>query len=730
MKLLERAYPWLLGSPVVLPLVIWSGFIYPYLVPKTLLFYALSLVTFAVFVLLVAYGHSFYWSRLKRKELWIPGALLVLAYIASIFGIDFYHSFWSIFVRGDGLLMLAGTVVGFYLLLLYADRIFLNWLVRAIAAVGTIVALYGIGEWLFAGGRVGSLLGNAAFFAGYLGVALFATLLAGNAAPREWQRWIYSGAVLQIVAIILSATRGTIMALGTAAVVAVLYIAWGRRGTARTIAVSALGVGVVLLGLFFAFRSELAHVAFQPIARIASIGTADSDVSSRLFIWKNMLGEIEQHPLLGVGAEHVDVLFNHFYDPTQISEEWFDRSHNAFLDYAAQYGVFGLLLYLALIGSFAVVAKRLWVHGDIRAAELAILAAITYAVQNFFVFDTISSFWLLLTLLALFASRADQESRRTAWTLPNSATYLAWPVAVGLILLIFPVSLQPAIAAYDLAHAYLYQLTDVSKETSYLSHGIALGTYGDLEYGYESYDMYTGTQAIKLTGAPREAAYHAAVSILTDNFNRYPYDARTSLYLAHVLSLAPPEVGVDTQLLSKSLNRTVALSPKRAQSWYIQLNIVLTEANTHPPLSPERVAGYAKAKEILTEYLKLVPTLSEPHFVLAELERSSGDSTSAAAEAALGKTYYRPDTEAARRAAGYYEAVKDWSDAEFFLNEIVARVPTDTASRYDLAKVAFLSGDYFTAESIVSLLQTEQPEFLKTDPAFLAAFMAYEQSKH
>src|SRR3989344_2776262 len=322
MNYLERAYPWLLLAPVFLPVIIWGGLISPYLVPKTLLFYAISSLSVGVFVILAANGRAFYYARLSYWETWIPALLILLAYGTSFIGIDFYKSFWSMFVRGDGLLMLSCAVASFYLILVYTDRAFFARLLCAVAVVGSAVALYGIGEWLLGGGRIGSLFGNAAFFAGYLGISLFATLLAAG----------------------------------------LVYGAYGvfyGKGKARTISTSVL-VGLVLVGgLFFAFRTTLAQIPFEPIARIASISLSDGTVSSRLFIWEHMLTEIQKSPWSGVGAEHIDVLFNRFYDPTQIVEQWFDRSHNAFLDYTAQYGIGGLLLYLALIAAFFTSALRL-----------------------------------------------------------------------------------------------------------------------------------------------------------------------------------------------------------------------------------------------------------------------------------------------------------------------------------------------------------------------------------
>ncbi|MFZ2500523.1 MAG: hypothetical protein WAW90_00870, partial [Minisyncoccia bacterium] len=382
----------------------------------------------------------------------------------------------------------------------------------------------------------------------------------------------------------------------------------------------------------------------------------------------------------------IDVLFNRFYDPTQIYEQWFDRSHNAFLDYMAQYGIGGLALYLALIGAFFTTALRAARRG-VQYAGIFALLAVSYGIQNFFVFDTISSFWLLLALLAGFLVVSFENVPRRALYLPVEARYVSWIFVLALGVLIVPVSIRPVLAAHDLAQAYAYHLTDVSKETKYLSHGSALQTYGNLEYGYEAYDMYANNQAAVLTGQSRIDAYQASLSVLMANFDRYSYDARTALYLAHVISLVPPTVTIDQNLLSAALERAVRLSPNRSQPWYILANLSISMANSYPPKSSERIAGYAAAQDILTRYIQLVPTLSQPHFVLAQLLYASGDVAGASAEAAKGKEYYTSDLETAHRAVGYYESVLDLPNAEFFLAEVIQLNPADIAAAEDLAKI-------------------------------------------
>lgn len=729
-KSIERVYPWVLLSPALLPVVLWGGLIYPYLVPKTLLFYAISFIAAGMFAILATHRSAFFWSRLRRFEAWIPAALLVLAYVASAFGEDFYKSFWSLFIRGDGLLMLTCAVTSFYLILLYADRKFFERLLRATASVASLVAVYGIVEWMLGDDRIGSLLGNAAFFAGYLGIAFFATLLAAQTLSRFWRRAAHFGASLQIIAIILSATRGTILAFVIACGVALAYTACFGKERLRVWSAGILTALIILSGLFFAFRAELSLVSFNPVARIASISLSDETVNSRLFIWKNMVTEIQKSPWLGVGAENIDSLFNRFYDPTQIYEQWFDRSHNAFLDYAAQYGVGGLLLYLALIGSFFTITIRLIrQRKELYEAKLFALLAITYAVQNFFVFDTVSSFWLLLALLASFIAVSSEETPREALPFAPWMRGSSWFFAAILLYLIIPMSIRPALAAYDLAHAYTYQLTDVSKEAEYISRGSALGTYGDLEYGYQVYSMYIHNQTAVLTGKALSDAYKTALTVLSANFNRYVSDGRTAIYLAHVLSLAPEGISIDDNLLSSALARAIEKSPKRSQAWYILANLSIRNANAHPTGSKEWVAGYRAAQDILTRYIDLVPALSTPHFVLAELLRALGNTQEAVAEASKGRELYVPDIETARRAVGFYESMNDWQNAQFFLKEVATLPPGDIMALYDLAKVTYLAGDPAGAADIVATLRATNPDILKTDMNFLNAITVYEQSK-
>jgi uncharacterized protein (DUF885 family) len=82
-----------------------------------------------------------------------------------------------------------------------------------------------------------------------------------------------------------------------------------------------------------------------------------------------------------------------------------------------------------------------------------------------------------------------------------------------------------------------------------------------------------------------------------------------------------------------------------------------------------------------------VPGLSEPYFVLAQLEYATGDVTASLGSAAAGKRYYKPDLTTAMRAATYYENVRDLPSAAWFLAEVVRLDPANKAAVDDLAKI-------------------------------------------
>jgi tetratricopeptide (TPR) repeat protein len=286
---------------------------------------------------------------------------------------------------------------------------------------------------------------------------------------------------------------------------------------------------------------------------------------------------------------------------------------------------------------------------------------------------------------------------------------------------LYPVSIQPALANLYLANGYRHHVEDVRRATTSFEKGLSLNTYADIEYGYQAYEMYTSHQVVMLAGEERVFAYRFALETLTANFNRYTYDGRTAMYLAHVLDLTPPEVERDEAFEREVINRATELSPKRLQSWFILANISLRKGDTAGSVS-EKSRWYKEATGIIEEYAQLVPASAEPRYVLANIYFSLGDVVRAKKWADEGLPLYTHlDVEAARRAFRYYIAVEDWPHAERFMKDILGEEPDNYPLLYDFAKVRFLQGAREEALAIVGRLRIVAPELVASDPAFLQA---------
>lgn len=741
---LAKIFPYLLIAPAILPLVYVSGLVFPYISVKIFLLWGFGIVATSIFTYLALTGREFFYSRLRDPISWIPIVLLIIEYVASYYGMGFYHSFWGLFERGDGLLTSTIITALFYLLLISSDRPLLEKLVKTVLVIAGAVAGIAVLQWIttiFGGtsaflppvtGRIGSTLGNAAFLAGYLGMALFVSLIVMRDSVGRWLTISRTVIVLSILAILFAATRGTILALLAASFIAVVYAAFAGRDSLKKKARYGLIAILVLAALFVGFRSNLANFPFEPVRRMASISLTDGTVASRLFVWQNIGAEAMKRPWMGYGAEHVSQLFDKIYDPSKIIEQWFDRSHNAYLDYFAQYGVFGLALYLALICAFAVSAWKLYrkeEYGLLNYGFLFLLFIATYAIQNFFVFDTPHSLWLLYVMFAALLILLD-DSLPTPLSSRKMPVFFPILASAVILIAIIPTVIQPLRANILLTNGYLLHLVDVNKANEDFKKGLSLGTFADLEYGYNAYSLYTEHQVTQLTGDPLKAGYDYALTLLTENFRKYPYDARTATYLAHVLDTAPPGVAVDDAFDKEVLARAIELSPLRAQAWYMTVNISLRSADVLPDGSLEKTKYYREAIKVLEEYAALEPSLPVAPYILANIYYKLGDKATAGKWADKGLSVYTDaDLAAARPAVKYYLAINDWRNAVRFLADIVDDNPSDIDALYDLAKVLYLAGDPAASERVVEKIRSTNPDILKTDLNFLNAITSYESQR-
>ena len=151
------------------------------------------------------------------------------------------------------------------------------------------------------------------------------------------------------------------------------------------------------------FVSLLIFLPFVPPAVIHRIGTvgqsiASADMGGRVTMWKKSIEVLAQHPLLGVGGGAVDHMIG-------------GAVHNTFLSVAAETGIVGLVLFLAILGLVVYEAIRL--PKTISALWLAIFMTWLIGIVSLsWEFRKVT--WILLSFMIIESSlcrQADEEEK-------------------------------------------------------------------------------------------------------------------------------------------------------------------------------------------------------------------------------------------------------------------------------------------------------------------------------
>ncbi len=198
----------------------------------------------------------------------------------------------------------------------------------------------------------------------------FLVQIGASEKNKVLRRWFFVMVPLQILAIVLTYSRGGFLALA-----ALLFIlVWRSRN--RLTALSLLAVTGVL---------ALLVVPQSFIERVASIGDYQQDTSAmgRLAAWRLAGRMILNHPLLGVGLTRF--AFEARFHVVAGEERGAPVAHNAYLQIWAECGTPVFLLYLFLIGAtfwslwkLRTEARRIyeqsWIHNYCSMFEASLVA--------------------------------------------------------------------------------------------------------------------------------------------------------------------------------------------------------------------------------------------------------------------------------------------------------------------------------------------------------------------
>jgi len=255
----------------------------------------------------------------------------------------------------------------------------------------------------------------------------------------KWQKFLYGAiALLNTVILYYTATRGAILGLIGGLVLTGLIIAFKEKQNLifRKIAYGTLGAVALVVVLFLSFRHSDFVKKSLVLSRFENLSFSEIKTQGRYFVWPMAIKGFEERPLLGWGQENFNFVFNKYYDPRMYGQEqWFDRTHDVFLDWLIAGGILGFLAYFSM---YAALLYYLWRKESILTlTEKSIFTVMiaAYLFHNIFVFDNLISYIMFFSILAFVHSISSSKGTSGYYTKVFSSTtntYVVLPVSVVL----------------------------------------------------------------------------------------------------------------------------------------------------------------------------------------------------------------------------------------------------------------------------------------------------------
>ncbi|HEY1037143.1 MAG TPA: O-antigen ligase family protein [Candidatus Paceibacterota bacterium] len=430
-KILEYTAIGSVFATVFVPLMVSVSLFFPYITGKAHLFRLLVLLATAAYLLLVIRDRSF----LPRKNvlLWSSVAFAAVLGVATLTSVDPSRSFWSNFERMEGYVTIL-HLLALFIVSCSVLRTRALWAVLFSVSLGVsiVMGLQGFAELaekkgVFGSFRMSGTLGNSSylgiyslmhvFMAGFLATAL----LKAKPFVEAPGRYIGLGAIglFNLIVMYSTGTRGSFAGLVAGLfIVTVLVAVFEKNNKAyRKAAIGALAVVLVVVSLLGALKNTAFIKGNDLLYRFSSLVTTDvkgvlaEQGKARTLLWGMAWEGVKEKPLLGWGQDNFGFVFAKHYDPAMYGQEqWFDRTHNVFMDWLIASGFMGLISYLGLFGA---ALYMIWRNRSSEAewtiSERAILTGFlaAYFVHNLFVFDNLSSYILFFLVLAYASARND-----------------------------------------------------------------------------------------------------------------------------------------------------------------------------------------------------------------------------------------------------------------------------------------------------------------------------------
>lgn len=706
-----------LFATLIIPFIFSPSMFFPFITGKNFTFRILTEILFGIY-LIVAFKEPQYRPRFS----WLLGAVVLFtlwAGLATAFSVDPIKSFWSNFERMEGYITVLHLLLYFFVAAaVLANERVATWFFRASVGASVVMSGYGILQLarlrpIDQGGvRLDGLLGNAEYLAIYMLFNMFfALLLMSRDWRMKWTRFVY-GAIFLLDGFILfmTETRGAILGLIGGLIVAAAYFLFATRGEhrmrpVRRVAGVTLGVIAVFVVAFFALKNTPVVQKTPGLDRIASISLSDPTTISRFLIWHMAWDGFKESPktmLVGYGQENFSYVFNKYYDPSMYNqEEWFDRAHNAFIDWAMNAGAPGFILFASLFALAAWVFVRSELPATERAALIGLVVA--YAFHELFVFDNLSSYLLFFAVLAYAHARSQRPVTTRVWyarpLTDNGVAVLAPVVAVLVVGSVWLVNApgianaQELIQAIETTNPATGAPTDLSQNLQHFKDVLARGYLGQQEETeqFAIFAMNVGA-ASGVSPDLQQQYYQAAYDAMTAINKERPNDARLQLFFAKFLN----QFGQYQEAL-QHLALASAASPNK-QDIYFEAGL-----NTF-----DKMGDYQDALKPLAQAFNLDQQDDTARVYYAAGLYFAGDAKQA--DQLLIDRYgtSTPDDDTVLQV---FFNTKQYARATAILQSRLAKNPQDVQSWVQLAQVEYTAGSKTQAIATLKSAEKAAPEY-------------------
>ncbi len=559
----------LLGLTLFVPLIVANSMFFPFITGKAYVFRILVEAAFAVWVVLALFDKN---ARPKISPMLIGVTLFtIMALIADLAGMNPIRSLWSNFERSEGWITIIHLWAYFVVMIsVLRNRIHWHRFFNVSFVSAVIVGIWGVMQFFHHaadhgdGSRLDASLGNAEYLAVYMLINAFLALYMSVVAwaRRQARGWFYLALFVFFGLIVFGTqTRGTILALGGALFLIAALVALIKDRTIiperqsahdvmRVIAGSLVALIVVVSVGFYFVRSTHFVQSHATLQRMASISLDNPRIE---YIWPMAWQGFKEKPILGWGQENFNYVFNDFYNPKMwAQEQWFDRAHNVFIDWAIAGGVFGFGFYVAL---YVLALMAIW-KSRFSVMERSVLTGLVvgYAIHNMFVFDNLASyimFFITIGFLHAASSESDTPGKLANWSAKIAGAVInpeitEWIVAPIVVLLlaggIYFYNYRPIEANYDLIGgltncSYIGQTGAPTPDVSYFTKALAVNTYVANQEVREQLESCAGQviAAQSIDSDTKLAFYQATVGAIAAQAKSTPQDLRGFLFGASFL---------------------------------------------------------------------------------------------------------------------------------------------------------------------------------------------------